>query len=280
MSIEANTCEKLTVNNINKKTADIAARIGEYIVGTWGINHLELTVDGKKYISKEDTVEENSEIYEVCKNLGNAEHIDMFMRSCNAGGISWRMESCFMADFKDDDDIKNNIVYKSTDYYDTDAEIIMCAYDEKGLYYPTDNCTDALDDVSDIKEWYSYTPEIRVFAEDECENEELHDLIKTSLTKLFVDICGYEEDEFEDLLDDEWEDCGEIITNGSLRFAAADIGEIKSLLSNIVSAVSEYEDAECEIKIYAVPDGENDYVFAGLAFVAEDGELSVECCRC
>ena len=62
MSIDANTYEELNINNVNEKTADLAAQVSKYLIETWGIIKLGLTVDGATYNSTYERIEEDSEL--------------------------------------------------------------------------------------------------------------------------------------------------------------------------------------------------------------------------
>ncbi len=93
MSIEATTCEQINVKNNNEQTKAVAKKIGEYMLETWGILNLKMTVDGKAFETDEESITEDSEFYEVCKNLDSAKNFEISLRSCNAGGLAWRKES-------------------------------------------------------------------------------------------------------------------------------------------------------------------------------------------
>ena len=49
MSVDANTYEEMTIHNVNDRTAEVARQLGEYLLKTWGIYKLSLTVDGIHY---------------------------------------------------------------------------------------------------------------------------------------------------------------------------------------------------------------------------------------
>ena len=67
MSVEANTFEKMSICNINKKTALVAEDVAKYLTQISGIRDFSLDVDGKTYTSNDDSLPE--EILEVCRKL-------------------------------------------------------------------------------------------------------------------------------------------------------------------------------------------------------------------
>ena len=278
MSVDANTYEEMTIHNVNAGTTEVARQLGEYLLKTWGIYKLSLTVDGVQYGDDvDDKIREGSELYEVCGKLAEAKEIALAMRSENGGGASWRLESCFMKALTDDEAIRKNVVYRSTDYYDTDPEIEMYLYDENGLRQP--DYSDSAECVRNIKRWYCYTPTLCIADAEQSENAELHDSIKETLTELCRKCFGLDEDEIEDKLEDDWEDFGEIILNGSLSFANRSIPEIVSSLNQLFEQVGQSDTAEIEFEMNAVPDGEDDYNFASVAIAYDDGAAQDRYCR-
>ena len=277
MSIEANSYEEITICNVNEKTAQLCGAVSEYLLKTWGITYISLTVDDYTYESTEDeSIIEGSELYNVCQSLTFAKKISLRLRSCNGGGVNWRLESAFMKLFTDEVEIKRNVTYRSTDYYDTDSGVDMYLYNENGLqrmrYTDSDEC------VMDIKEWYCYTPTFRIADEEQQENAELHANIMATVTKL-CGLLGLTEEDVGDRLDDDWEDYGEIILHGSVRFATKDITAIRELANQLVVLLSDSDSAEFEFEIYAVPDGEGDYDFASIALFFEENAVCDNYCR-
>ncbi len=277
MSIDANTYEELYINNINEKTADLASQVGKYLLETWGIINLELTVDGVAYSSTDERIENDSELYFVCQNLEKAKEISFALRSVNGSSTYWRIESSFMGALADDEELKDNVTYRSTDYYDTESYIDVYLYDKNGLTQPEFDKT--AEDVKDIEKWYSYTAVINIIDEKSADNEELHNEITEILTNLCTEYFGVDEDETEDKIDDMWEDCGEINFLGGITFLNSDIPAIKDEFNRLIELLSASDNAEINIEIGAVPDGENDYNFASVAFSIENGELKTEYCR-
>lgn len=273
MSIEANTYEELHICNVNDKTVQLCGAVSEYLLKTWGINFISLTVDGSTYEStEEETIAEDSNLYNVCQGLASAKEISLKLRSCNGGGANWRLESAFMKLFTDDAELRGNVTYRSTDYYDTDPGVEMYLYNENGLqrmqYAVSAEC------MADIKEWYCYTPTFRIADEEQQENAELHERIMAIVNKL-CGLLGLAEADIEDRLDDDWENYGEIVLGGSVRFATKDIPAIKELANQLAALIADSDSAEFEFEIYAVPDGEGDYDFASVAIersnnIAED----------
>ena len=276
MSIEANTYEELYINNINEKTASLAEQVSEYLLEAWGIITLELTVDGVAY-STDEIIKEGSELFFVCKKLADAKEISLSLRSSNGGGACWRIESSFMSVLTDDEALRNNVTYKSTDYYDTDTYIDVYLYDKNGLVQPEYDKT--ADDVKDIEKWYSYTAAINIIAEDEADNEELHNEITEILTNLCTQYFGVDKDELEDKLEDMWEDCGEMNLLSGITFLNVDVPAIKDKLNRLAELLSASDAAEISIEIAAVPDGENDYNFASVAFSFDGESVHDSYCR-
>ena len=167
-----------------------------------------------------------------------------------------------MKHFTDDADLKSNVTYRSTDYYDTDPGVEMYLYNEKGLQRM--QYTGSAECVADIKEWYCYTPTFRIADEEQQENAELHERIMAIVNKL-CGLFGLTEEDVEERLEDDWTSYGEIILNGSVRFATKDIPAIKELANQLATLLGGSDSAEFEFEIYAVPDGEGDYDFASVA---------------
>lgn len=271
MSIEVNSYEELHICNVNEKTAEICGLVGEYLIANWGINSLKLTVDGKQYESDE-AITEGSELYCVCKALASAKQVQLALRACGAFSVGWRLEDSFMKYFTDNEDIKSNATYRCTEYYDTDPGVAMYRYDEKGLQCM--NYTDTAQSVADIKEWYCYTPTLRIADDEQMGNAELHDQL-IAIVKKLCDLFGLDEEDMEDRLDDDWEDYGEIVLNGSIRFSTENIPEIVKLANQLAAL----EIAGFEFEIYAVPDGEGDYDFASVAIEADGNTVKDTYCR-
>ena len=277
MSIEANTYEELRIQNVNDKTAQLCGAVSEYLLKTWGINFISLTVDGSTYESTEDeSIEAGSDLYNACQSLATAKEISLKLRSCNGGGVNWRLESAFMKHFTDDAALGDNVTYRSTDYYDTDPGVEMYLYNENGLQWM--QYTGSADCVADIKEWYCYTPTLRIADEEQQDNTELHGKLMSVVTKL-CSLLGLTEEDMEDRLDDDWTSYGEIILNGSVHFATKDIPAIKELANQLATLLGGSDSAEFEFEIYAVPDGEGDYDFASVAIALDGTTVADEYCR-
>lgn len=272
MSIEANTYEEIKIINCNEKTASFAKEVGEYLLKTWGIIGLKLNVDGTEYTCEEDKIEDGTELFTICKSLSDAKEISFSLRSNNNGGAYWRIESCFMGALTDDEDLKNNVTYRSTDYYDEDSCVDAYLYDKNGLARPEYDKT--AEDVEDISRWYCYTPDFTLTTE-KTDNEELHEKILEIMQKLAECLIDCD---VEDFVDDCFED-GEMYINGSFSFETKSIPEIKSLLGELADELSSYDSSEFSAEINAVPEGENDYNFAVVSIVVADGETETRYCR-
>lgn len=275
MSIEANTYQELTIKNTNEKTAAIAVALGEYLKNAWGLISLSLHVDGNEYSAEED--EELSGLSEVFDSLRNVKEINMAMRICDGGGLAWRLESSFMSLFFDDEDIRKNVTYKSTDYYDTDTEVMLYRFGEAGGEQIA-AYTEAKEDVADIKEWYCYTPELRIEADTDEVDSISHEFLVEAFRKI-CDMTGHEEDDLEDVVDDCWEDDGEMSFNPSMTISAENIPELIETLQAIADAAVQNESAEFSIYINALPCGEGVYEFAATLIEFEDGKVTERYCR-
>ena len=275
MSTEANTYEELYIRNVNDQTAEICNLLGEYLIANWDVRSLKLTVDNKPY-ETENSVAEGSELYSVCKSLATAKEVQLAFRSCGRLHVHWRLESSFMKHFTDNPAVRENVSYRCAEYYDTDAGVSMYRYDTTGLQRI--QYTSSADCVADIKAWYCYTPTFRIADEEQQGNAKLHANIMAVVTKL-CDLLGLTEEDKEDRLDDDWEDYGEIVLSGSVRFATKDIPEIKELANQLVALLADSDSAEFEFEIYAVPDGEGDYDFASAAIAFNGTDITDKYCR-
>ena len=275
MSTEANTYEELHIHNVNDQTAEICNVLGEYIIANWDVRSLKLIVDNRCY-ETENSVVEGSELYSVCKNLATAKEVQLAFRSCGRLNVYWRLDASFMKCFTEDPGVKENVIYRCTEYYDTDPGAEMYLYNENGLQRM--QYTDSADCVADIKEWYCYTPTFRIADEEQQENTELHERIMAIVNKL-CGLFGLTEEDVEGRLDDDWTSYGEIILNGSVRFTAKDIPAIKELANQLAMLLADSDSAEFEFEIYAVPDGEGDYDFASVAIALDGTDITDQYCR-
>ena len=89
MSITANTYEEMHIRVVDEKTAEVARLVGEYLLKTWGIVSLNLTVDGIQYgEDTEESIPEGTALHTVCEKLAEAHEVTLAMRSENGGGAS------------------------------------------------------------------------------------------------------------------------------------------------------------------------------------------------
>lgn len=272
MSIEANTYEELRIINCSEKTASLAREVGEYLLETWGIISLELNIDGVEYTSEEDKIEDGTELFAICKSLADAKEICLSLRSNNSGGAYWRIESSFMGAFTDDEDLRNNVTYRSVDYYDQDSCVDAYFYCENGLISPDYDKT--ADDVADISRWFCYTPDFTLTTE-ETDNEELHEKILEIMQKIADCLIDCD---IEDFVEDCFED-GEMFINGSFSFDKKSVPEIVNLLGELANELSSYDSTEFSAEINAVPEGEDDYDFAVVSITVADGKAEAKYCR-
>lgn len=265
------TAEKLTLNNKNKKTAEIAEKIGSYLKKTGQIVNLEMKVDGKHYKAKGDTLSNLSSVYALCDDLKNAEKIEFFMRSCDNEGLIERLKSNFLGMLTDDPEILQNVTYKSSDY-DEGTMTFLCAYDENGLRYPHEEYEDTTENILDISQWYCPAPNIAL-ASDEV-NPNLHDFFVNSLKRICT-LGGCENDELDEAVSDDWEEYGEIVLEPALRFSGKDLKEIVDILKAVAEKAKQ-NNVEYSMELYAIPDGDNDYDFASVAIISEDGKIKAK----
>ena len=188
----------------------------------------------------------------MCGRLSKAKEIQLEMRS---KGMQFDLRYEFP------EETKGDIFYKCTEYYDCDSNISLCVFDENGLRNLEKDYNGTSEDIKDIQEWYSETPIIHLTSENEMENEELYSCLLENLGKLkkLLDIHNYYE--FDNFFDNCWKECGEM------------------LFSEIFKKLSSFESCNFELEIYAIPDGQDDYDFASVGFIIEDGQVKTKYIR-
>ena len=275
MSVEVNSCEELHIQNMNEKTAAVCASVGAYLISNWGINELKLCVDGRQYACSE-AIAEGSELAAVCKELAEAKEIRLAVRACGSCSVGWRLESSFMQYFTDDTDVKANVSYRCTEFYDTDNEIMLYRYGESGLQRL--GYTDSAAAVADIREWYCYNPVVIISNEAEAENAQLHE----RLMQLLGDLCKLLRSDEKDIgarIEDDWEDYGEITVYGGAIFKTENIAAITAIGNELAALANEFEDTDLSFALYAIPDGEGDYNFASVAIELNEDTVYDRYCR-
>lgn len=277
MSIEAFTCEEINIHNSNEKTAELAEEFGRYLIKIRDIKALVLTVDEKVYeLSDADSIEENSGLYSVCKNLSDAKEISAFMRSVNGMGVAYRLESSFMKHLTDDEDIRENVTYHSTDYYDCDDYVDMYLYNENGLQQPEYNSNTEV--IKDIEKWFCYTPTVHIFAEEYEDKTELYEKAMALLGQL-SDVLGFTKEELESHIEDDWAEYGELSWYNSTAFTTESIKALTDIGNQLKKLCDAYDDIDFAFELSAVPDGENDYDFASVNISCVNGEIVDRYCR-
>ena len=277
MSIEAFTCEEIRINNTNEKTARLVEEIGIYLIKNYGIVSLELTVDKSAYkLENSDSIEENSEIYDICKRLSDAKEISIFQRSVNGSGVAYRLESSFMKYLTDDEELRQNVIYRSTDYYDTDDYVDMYLYNENGLQKPEYNGDAEV--VRDIEKWFCYTPTVHIFAESHEEKTELYEKA-IALFGQIAETLGFTKEELESHIEDDWAEYGELSWYNSTAFATESIKALTDIGNQLKKLCDAYDDIDFAFEFSAVPDSENDYDFASVNISCVDGEIVDRYCR-
>lgn len=268
MSVEVNTYQQMIIRNQNEKTAELAEKIGTYFQEVWGVLWLQLKVDGKNYEIASDEHLKDKDFQMVCQTLKTAKEIEFSMRSCNGLDYWQRSERYFMDIFSSnkDTELSEYVEYKSTDYYDQDESVSLSMYDDAGFHEPEP--VEDMDYIEDIKQWFCYTPQIAL-SEIEVEDEGLYTFFLESFTKI-KDLCGHAEDDFEDVITDGLEDCGELIYEAGLFFSNDEIKTLLAILQGIADkAAANF--INFDLAINAVPDGENDYNFASVEIGLEKG---------
>ena len=268
MSIEANTSESMMLHNVNAETAELAEKYAQYLLKTWGIDSLEITADGESYTCEEETVEEDDEFAALVRSLPDRADFSVRFLSTNGGGLTWRRELFLDWMSENEDALKENVFYKSMDYYDVDPKIDLCLFNENGLSYPEPQPAEDLTQAEAVSEWFAYSPEIRIETDDP-DDEELHDEVMNALSELMQDVFDADEDD----ITDEWED-GEISFDGSLSVAGTDIGAMIEGFQRIGNILSEHESAEMHLDIGFVSDNDESRPFAVL-HVADDANIGM-----
>lgn len=267
MSVEVNTYQQMKIRNQNEKTAELAEKIGTYFQELSGVLWLKLKVDGKNYEIVSDELLKDKDFQMVCQTLKTAKVIEFSMRSCN-GLDYWQRSELYFMDILSSNkntDLSEYVEYKSTDYYDQDENVSLSMYDDAGFREPEP--VEDINYIGDIKQWFSYTP-IIALNEIEVEDEALHTFFLESFNKI-KDLCGHAEDDFEDVITDEFEDCGELIFEAGLFFSYDEIKTLLSILQGIADkAVA--NSINFDLAINAIPDGENDYNFAAVQIGLEN----------
>ena len=278
MSMNARTTEEMTIHNVNSKTALVAKELGEYLIKTWGITKLSLTVDDIHYEEfTNGEIKEGTELHSLCQRLGERSDIFLHLESDNAGGPSWRLNSCFMKELTDDEDLKRNIIYRSTDIFDTDSCVMMYLYNDKGLQEP--DYKNSFDDVSDIKEWFSYTPTLIIENKNHPENVGLYKELWPIFVELYSQCFGINADELNDSIENEYEHYGMINGMTGIIFSGKDIHRITDLLNRLYDLIKNVEGITMECAICAIPHSKDDYPFASIVFTLEDGRIIPLYCR-
>ncbi len=277
MSIEAFTCEEIKIFNNNEKTAKLAEAVGNYLIKNCGIVSLELTVDQSTYkLENADCIEEIFGIYDICKKLSETKEISIFQRSVNGSGVAYRLESSFMKYLTDDEELRQNVIYRSTDYYDTDDYVDMYLYNENGLQKPEYN-GDA-EAVRDIDKWFCFTPTVHIFAESHEKKTELYEKA-IALFGQIAEALGFTKEELESHIEDDWAEYGELSWYNSTVFTTENIRIITDIGNQLRKLCEPYDDIDFAFELSAVPDGENDYDFASVNISCVNGEIVDRYCR-
>ena len=274
MSIEANTYEEICVRNNGVKTAEFLERLKEYLNKTWGIVSLRLVIDGQSFSADDvETISDDVSLASAIDNLAIAKEVNLALRSCNAGGASWRLEQPFMVFLIENPELNDAISYRSIDYYDCDSCVDAYIYDKKGMHRV--DYENGVEAVSDIQRWYSYTPAISIVDEGKALSVENYEALIEKLRKLCINGFEWEEENFEDRCEDDWEESGEIVINGSISFSSKNITYIAQICNDIANIVASNETVEFEFSVAAVSDGEDDYNFAVLSLEFDGESLNV-----
>lgn len=278
MIADANSYEEMTIHNVNAATAGVARRLGEYLLETWGIRKLSLTVDGVHYGDGViGAIPEGGGLHAACGKLADAKEIALAMRSENDSEAGWRFESSLIKALTDESAIRKNVVFRSVDCYDTDPEIEMYLYGENGLCQP--DYSDSAECVRDVKRWYCHAPTLYIADAAQSGNAQLHGAIIRALTELCGKYFGLDEAAIDDKLEDDWEDFGEINLGGGLSFEGKSIPGIVASLGQLFKQVGKSDAAEIDFEMCAIPGEEADYPFASVSITYEGGAVRTGYCR-
>lgn len=240
------TYETLKISNCNADTKSFAGEVGKYLQKIGDIK-MHICVDGNQYDYEGSEIGEG-EILGICETLSEYSEIELSVYS----DIGWALG--FDEEFSGlfNDDLKDYVIYKAWVYYDNNAGADGCVFDKDGLRYP-DNFTEEVPD--DVKKWFCYTPEFKISAKDECNNQELYNSIKNKLDELANYWTTSD-------ISDEWEESGTIDIGMSISFDTDAIPHIVEILQGIKDEITKYDSGKFELLIAGIPDGENDYDFA------------------
>lgn len=274
MSVSVTTYEELRVNNVNNSTAELLRSVAEYLTKVWGIISLRLTLDGTSYETRIiDGISEDNELETAVGKMPEANEITLALRTCNGSNASW---SPFVQLLNKNSDLIGLVTYRSIEYYDTDAYVDTCVFDEKGLHEA--DWSDDIDAVRDIKKWFSNTPVLSIIDDEQNASNEVYETLMDKVRMLYCDCFGWQEEEFNDLCDDNWDDYSEIVLNGTVSFSSEKITEIKNLCNEIADIAADSE-LSLELEIVAVPDGDDDYDFASLCLKYDGEKINLTSCR-
>ena len=95
------------------------------------------------------------------------------------------------------------------------------------------------------------------------------------LRQLCINGFEWEEEDFEDRCEDDWEEYGAIVLNGSISFSSENITNIVQICNDIANIVTSNETVEFEFAVAAVSDGEGDYDFASLLLAYNGDEMKL-----
>ena len=269
------TIESLKMQNDTELTAVFAEAVRDYLKETTGIVRLSLTVDGKGFVveDEEDGLQVGTARYDACDKLTQAKEVRFEMRSFGETSLDDRLEG-YLAILANNVELKDLVTYKCVEYSDEDERVFLCTFDENGLRFPHESFANTIDDVMDIERWYCNTPNVSISFDEDVDDDTCA-LLRDCFARLAA-LGGRDADE---AVTDDLEEYGEIAIDGSLEIDKKDIKELESVLREMRGIFLSNGDAEWEIAVYAVPDGDGDYAYAALAITADETDFSLRAAR-
>lgn len=230
MSIINSTYETLTVHNVNNKTAAIIKVAAKELTELWGNKKLQVTLDGVTSVFENEDLSESNELKELLDKASEAKEFSYSISFSNKYGLDLREDSELFKLFTEDADVKDNVVFKSIEDYDTHAYI--------GSYVYCDSAhgevchTDSQPDFSNVDSFYAYSPTLLVAAEELKEDEEIHKVALSKVNKI-LSYCTFNMNGAP--FEDNWKDYGELVLQAGLEITPAQ-------LNGFIAAVQDLSD--------------------------------------
>ncbi len=279
--------EEIKINNTNEKTARIAKVLAESLIQMNDFREVNIELDGfmhnakRSYDAKTGFGTESQALTtyiskDVLSSIPLAKSIRVVIYETTQLWFYLFQERCEPLDFDNDSDILNNVYFCGTEYCDSDEGVDMIVYDREGFRYL--DYVKTLENVSDIKEWFCWTPNISITNENQKENAALHEQAREFFFMLGT-LFNLDEVDMEKKWCDCWEDNGSISWDGSFKFTCERISTIVSLANYVIKYMQDYDGTKIEFGIYGVPCGKDDYPFAAAGIFLEGETVIDKYCR-